>query len=464
MDAYDVVVVGGGSAGTSAARAAVEAGARTLMINDGELGGLCILRGCMPTKAMLASTHLMHDVTRADDLGLRFEGRMTADFPRIMERKDAQVERFRRAKVASIEAGGYDVLDARGRFVDDRTVEAGGRRFRPRGIVVATGSTPTVLPLPGLEHATVLTSDDVMRLERPPRRLVVQGAGAIGLELAQFFARVGTEVTLVNRSPLLSHFDREAGEELHAALSGEENLRLRVPGRIVAIEPAGDAATYRVEHAGETLDVEADAILMATGRHPTIDDLDLEAAGVRTGGGRIEVDGQLRSSNPRVWVAGDALGTFQILHLANQEGRVAGANAAGASPARSMDYRLKMECIFTDPPFAYVGLNEVDLEAEARPVISAIARFPETGRAITMGVGHGAWKLHADAHSGEILGSCIVGPRADDLIHVVSMWMAHRGRAADALDMPWYHPTLSEVVLGLVRDLERQRTDLDTPS
>ena len=456
MSDYDVIVLGGGSAGTTAARAATAAGARTLMINDGELGGLCILRGCMPTKAMLASAHLMHDVRMAEPLGLRFEGRMVPDFAAIMQRKDGIVARLKRAKIDSIEAGGYEVLDARARFAPGGGIEAGGRRLSAGGYVIATGSSPGRLPLPGIEHARVLTSDDVMLLDRQPASLVVQGAGAIGLELAQFFARIGTRVTLVNRSDLLTHFDPEAGEALRGALAKEPNLTLRVPGAIVGIEPDGDGANYSIRADGEEHRVRADALLMATGRRPTLDGLGLEHLGLLPTGGRIDVDHHLETTSPGVFVAGDALGTFLILHIANQEGRVAGENAAGRRPRRVMDYRLKMECIFTDPPFAYVGRTDVEVRREPATVVSAIARFPETGRAITMGVRHGAWKLFADARTGEIVGSCIVGPRADDLIHVVSAIMAYRGKVSDLHEMPWYHPTLSEVVVDLVRGIERQ--------
>ncbi len=457
---FDVAVLGGGSAGTSAARASEDTGARTVMINDGELGGLCILRGCMPTKAMLASAHVLHEANHPEAFGLRREGRVVADFPAIMARKAAMVERFKAAKIASIEAQDYEVIDGRARFVNPEEIEVSGRRIRARAYVIATGSIPTILPIPGLEECGYLTSDDVMRMEAPPKRLVVQGAGPIGLELAQFFARIGSDVLLVNRSPLLSKCDDDAGAELTRSIEAEERFDLAVPGKILSLERRDDASiAFEIEAAASGRFVHyADALLMAAGRQPEIADLGLEAAGIDAGDFEIKHDEKLQTSNPRVFVAGDATGCHQILHIANQEGAVAGKNAAKTARSEGgaderMDYRLKMTVIFSDPPFATVGMNEVELKAAGRRFITGSARFPETGRAITMGTTHGVWKLFADPENGRILGSSILGPRADDLIHLVAQMMFYDGTFEDIAAMPWYHPTLSEVMLNLLRTL-----------
>jgi len=299
----------------------------------------------------------------------------------------------------------------------------------------------------------VLTSDDVMRLESQPSSLLVQGAGPIGLEMAQFFARIGTRVLLVNRSPLLSRFDDECGEELGRALAEEPNLELAVPGRIERLRPAGTGLAARIESAGRVFEHEAQALLMATGRDAALDDLGLERAGLRAVGGRLEHDSRMRTRNPAVYVAGDATGSFQILHLANQEGAVAGHNAAGGAPEKKIDYRLRMAVIFTDPPFAQVGASEEEARLEGWDPVVGRARLPETGRAITMSVRHGLWKLCACRRSGEILGCAMLGPRADDLIHLVALLMDGRATVDRILDLPWYHPTLSEVMLNVARDV-----------
>jgi len=193
---------------------------------------------------------------------------------------------------------------------------------------------------------------------------------------------------------------------------------------------------------------------MAVGREAALQSLNLEAVGIKAERGRVIHDLSMQTSNPDVYVAGDASGDYQILHIANQEGAVAGANAAAGSPAERMDYRLKMSVIFCDPPLATVGMNGPELEKAGTRFVSGSARFPQTGRAITMGVQHGIWRLYADTGTGEILGSVILGPNADDLIHIISTMMRYHGTVHDIMDgMPWYHPTQSEVIMNLAREI-----------
>jgi len=462
MPDYDVIVIGGGSAGTTAAAAATNAGARTALVNDGELGGLCILRGCMPTKSMLAAAHALHDVDELDSFGIHLEGHAKADFTRIMARKDGHVARFKKGKLSKIEASDYEVIDGRGSFTPEGTFEVNGREVSAASYVIATGSNAAMLPIPGLEQVPVLTSDSVMRLESQPSRLIVQGAGAIGLELGQFFARVGTEVLLVNRSPLLSRYDPECGAELRRAFEAEPRFEACVPGSIERLRPTATGLVADVKCGDSSREVEADALLMATGRDAAIANIGLEHVGLDPSGGWIEFDHRMCTSNPAIFVAGDSTAACQILHIANQEGRVAGHNAAlsaldkAGSGDKKMDYRVRMSMIFTDPPYADVGMTEVAARNRGADIVVGKAQIPQTGRAITMGARFGVWKLIVDRASREVVGGTLLGPRADDVAHLISVMMFHHTRVDEILEMPWYHPTLSEVVLDLARDAIRQ--------
>jgi len=458
MPDYDVIVLGGGSAGSAAAKAASLAGARTAMINDGELGGLCILRGCMPTKTMLATAHAVHEAEHLEPLGARLEGRVVVDFPKVMQRKDQLVRRFQNAKIRSIESSDYEVLQGRGRFVEGPAIELDGKRLEAKAYVLATGSAPTVLPIPGIEDVPVITSDEVMRLTEAPRSIIVQGAGPIGLEFGQFFARIGCDVVLVNRSNLCSKYDAEAGEQMRAALEREPRFLLMTPAVIEKLRPDGTGliATVRTDSGVE--ECRADLLLMAAGRQALLEGLGLEEIGLSPSNGLLKHDATMKTENPRVYVAGDATGAYQVLHTSNQEGLVAGHNAAGAGPAREIDYRLKMQVVFTDPPYASVGFTPEEAEQAGHEVIIGRAKLPETGRAITMGVEHGLWRLYADRSSGEILGASLLGPRADDIIHEVMLMMHFGAKVDEIAEMPWYHPTLSEVMLDLMRDVQRQRS------
>lgn len=454
VETYDVLVLGGGTAGTAAAEAAHQAGARTGMLNDGELGGLCILRGCMPTKTMLHAAHLAHHAKHHRTPGVG-QADLAIDFAAVMANKDAKVARLQRAKIDGIDRAGYDVIDARGRFTGPDTVAAGGRTYRfSRGAVIATGSVPHVPDIPGLRDVPYWTSDEVMLQSERPETMIVLGTGAVGLELSQFFCRMGTRVQLVGRRRLLSRIDDDVAEELARVIADEPNLELVCPARLVAVRREGNDVVVTTEADGEQREARAASLVVATGRRAALDGLGLEAAGVTVEKGEVQCGTDMRTTNPNIYVAGDASGFELLLHVANWEGRVAGLGAARVPGDHRVEQRLRMQVVFTDPPFATVGITETEARAGGIELAVATARFPETGRAITMDVPHGRWKVLADRRTGEILGSQILGPNADDIVHTLAAVMYYHGTPAQLLEMPWYHPTLSEVLLSLARALQ----------
>jgi pyruvate/2-oxoglutarate dehydrogenase complex dihydrolipoamide dehydrogenase (E3) component len=265
---------------------------------------------------------------------------------------------------------------------------------------------------------------------------------------------MGTRVTLVCRRRVCEKYDPILADEMERILRAEPNLDLIQPDCPVAVARRGGGVEFEFRNGRR---IAADALLVATGRSAALDGLGLAEAGVEARDGGIPCDDGMRTSNPRIFVAGDATGREMILHVAGREGQVAGTNAAAGEPVARIDRRLAMQVVFTDPPLAMLGLTEPQAAREGRAIVTALIRFPETGRAITMDVPHGLCKLVAGAASGEILGAQILGPRADDLIHTLAVLMSRRGTAADLLSLPWYHPTLSEIFLSLARDIEEKR-------
>ena len=468
MKTYDVLVIGGGTAGTQAASQAQAAlgpgGGRVAMFNKGELGGLCILRGCMPTKTMLHAGHLVHEAAHHHTPGVG-HGELAVDFAAVMANKDAKVARFKAAKLGGIERGGYEVIDAYARFAGpDTVVTDTGETYRfTKGAVLASGSDPVVPPIEGVEEVRAAglywDSDDVMGMTERPGSAIVLGGGAIGLELGLFLARMGTRVHMANRSRFYSKIDPDLADEMEAILDAEPNLTRVAPLRSLGLSVEGGRVHYRIEVDGEERVLEADVFVGAVGRAPRVEDMGLEAAGVEVERGVVRHDAAMCTTNPRVFVAGDATGDELLLHVANWEGKAAGLGAAGVPGDHAVERRLAMSVVFTDPPMAEIGMSAKSAEAAGIPVVTAKAHFASTGRAITMDVQHGVWKLVAHAETGELLGSQILGPRADDLVHTISTAMYYHGTAQDLLEMPWYHPTLTEVGLGLARELVAQLPD-----
>ena len=274
--------------------------------------------------------------------------------------------------------------------------------------------------------------------------------GAIGLELSQFFARIGTTVHLVSRRRLLTDLGEDFADEMERAFGDEPNLELHQPERIARVSRADGGIAVELA-GGERFTV--DGLLLATGRRPALEGLGLDAAGVEVEDGVVRHTPDLRTSNPKVFVAGDATGKRLLLHVANWEGALAARNLIHGT-SEALEHRLHMEVVFTEPALATVGLGPDAARAAGREPVVAVARFPETGRAITMEVRHGLLRLVGDAADGELLGVQILGPRADDLVHVISAILHYHGTAADVLEMPWYHPTLSEVFLSLAREID----------
>jgi len=443
---YDVIVIGGGSGGYAAADTAQSAGAKIAIVDPGPLGGLCILRGCMPTKTILRSSDIMALMQRAGEFGLSASG-IQANLAAIIDRKNKLIREFADYRIGQLKNPRFTLIEDKAAFVSPNEIEAGDKRLSAKSFIIATGSVIAQLPIPGLEETGYLTSDDVLELKEQPKSMIVLGAGPVAVELAQFYQRIGTNVTLIQRSQhILSFTDEDLARPVEARLQ-EESMIVYTGTQLQQVSSDGKTKTVRFIHKGEEKSVSAACILDALGRRPNTDGLNLNAAGVEMGEWGIGVDCAMQTSQPHIFAVGDVNGLHEVVHIAIQQGEVAGWNATHPDQSpREVDERLTTNVVFTDPQVASVGLTEKDCKKKKIDYLAASYPFNDHGKSLCLGETHGHVKLLCHPKSGEILGGHITGPEAGELIHQLIAVMYFKGTVKDLLTMPHYHPTLSEIL------------------
>lgn len=447
---YDVVVIGAGS-GLSAAYWAIRAGQTVAVIEarEAEVGGTCVNRGCIPTKGLIEAADRAIAVQQAKHFGVAAPSPAQVDFSAVM-----QAVRERRLADAADTKGWVDKdmfpFYERARFVGDRLLElADGRQIRGRTVFIATGSRPSVPPIPGLEELRPWTSDDMLECTERPESLIVLGAGAVGTELAHFFAGVGTEVTLVDREGCLGDEDADVRSVVVEALGRRMGLALHHD--VIGAEPAGSSTRLklRARDDGRQLQPTADRVLVATGREPTTEALQLDRTGVTVDqDGFIEVDDFLATRNPNIYAYGDVIGGPMFKHTASHEGRRAFENSRGTRVP--MSYRANPHAVFIRPRVASVGLTEDACKSSGIRHATIRKNYDSTARGRIAQVSTGFAKLVYDPTSEEILGFHIVGPHADELVHEVVVAMnVGDGTCAAIRDTIHIHPTFSELVASV---------------
>lgn len=454
---YDVAILGGGSAGYAATRTAAETGLRVVVIEGGaEVGGLCILRGCMPTKALLYAAEVIHLSRNAPLWGVT-TANVSFDFAKVMARKDTMIHEFADYRRQQLSSGNFQFIRAQARFLDPQTLALStGETLRARHFVITTGSLVAPPPLLKLGNLDYLTSDEALRLDKPPKSLLVLGGGAVGVEFAQFFARFDVQVTVIQRSEhLLRDCDRDAALELEKVFR-REGISLFTDTKLIDAWRKSDAKGVAFEHRGKKVQVEAEEVLFALGRVPDIAQLDLAKAGVATARTGIVTNDQMQTSAPHIYAAGDCTGPYEIVHIATQQGELAGHNIAHPDCPRRIDYRLFVSVIFTDPQLASVGLTEKEAQARDIPYLAASYRFEDHGKSLLMDARDGFVKLLASPETGEILGGACVGPFGGDLIHEIIAAMHKRMTVQELAAMPHYHPTLAEIWTYPAEELARK--------
>jgi pyruvate/2-oxoglutarate dehydrogenase complex dihydrolipoamide dehydrogenase (E3) component len=452
---FDIAILGGGSAGYAAASSAQSCGARVAIVDPGPLGGLCILRGCMPTKTILRSSDIISLMRRAKEFGL-LPVESGADLAAINDRKNQLIGEFTDYRVEQLKDSRFTLIQEKAEFISPNEVQVGTSTLKAKSFIIATGSVIADYPISGLDETGFVTSDDALTMREAPESIIVLGAGAVAVELAQFFLRIGTKVTLLQRSGhILSQGDEDLARPVEDRFR-EEGMNLFTGTKISKAAKENDRSVIYFEHEGKEKRVEAETILQALGRRPNIDGLNLSAAGVETNKGRVTVDSEMRTNQKNIFAVGDVNGIHEVVHIAIQQGEVAGFNACNPETLKEVDDRLKASVVFTDPAVASVGLSEKECKAANIDYLVALHPFSDHGKSMCLGETHGHVKILCNPVSGEVLGGHIVGPEAGELIHEIITLMHFRGTVIDLMNIPHYHPTLAEILTYPAEELAEQ--------
>jgi len=444
---YHLLIVGAGPAGLIAAEAAVSRGAKVALIERDLLGGTCLNKGCIPSKAIIRTSRLYREMRDAEHFGGRVPSGIAVDFPAVMERmRRIRARLSARGSAESLIARGIDVYSGEARFAGPDSVTVGGNALGFKKALVATGARPVRPPIPGLEEAGYLTYENVFDLTECPKRLLVIGGGPVGCELAQAFARLGSRVTLVQKDPMfLGHEERDAAQLISDAMA-RDGIEIHLDTQTTRVRVEGHDKIAELVRDDEKRTVAVDQILVGVGTAPNVQGLELEAAGVAYDHeGGISVDDFLRTSNRRIFAAGDVCGENKFPHVESAAGRIVVANALFWGRER-LSAEVIPWCTFTDPEIAHVGIYVTEARRKNIPVKTFTILMHEVDRAITDGEEEGFVKLHVREGTGKILGATVVANHAGDLINEISLAMS-AGLDLDALarvNQPY--PTQSQAI------------------
>ena len=444
-----IAIIGGGPGGYVAAVKAAQLGAQVVLVEKEYIGGTCLNTGCIPTKVLLHSTDIFHLLkTDAGSLGLEMEN-LKVNWKDLQTRKDLVATQLVEGVKNLLRSGNIEVVEGSARFASRSSLQVdlaggGSKRVSFDRAIVATGSKPIVIPVPGHDLDGVITSREAMSLEEIPKSLCIIGGGVIGVEFANIYSNLGTEVTIVEMLPdLVSNMDSEIVESLEGALA-ENGVKIHKSTKVLKIEKADAGLMVSAENEKETIGINAEKVLMATGRKPAGDDLGLEDIGVNVERGAIQVDRLFKTDVDNIYAIGDCTGGVQLAHVASASGLMVAELIMGKRMA--MDFRTIPYAVYTKPELAAVGMTEK--EAVGKGYRIKVGRFPMygNGKAVITGDVRGLVKIVADEGTGEVLGVHIAGSSATELIAAAAVAIRLEATVDELLTTIYAHPTVGESI------------------
>jgi mercuric reductase len=440
-DDYDLLILGSGSAAFAAAIKARDLGASVAIVEKGTIGGTCVNIGCVPSKALLRPAELFHQAGNSPFVGVGTEAR-DVDLSALIESKDELVGVLRQEKYANLlDVYGIDLITGTATFTGPNTVDIDGRPMTAGRYLIATGASPWVPPIDGLTNTAYLTSTTALELTELPGDMIVVGANAIGLELGQLFSHLGTRVTWVEALERIAPFEEPEISGILAGHLRNGDAEIHEGALAKRAGTVGERVWLEIETRGETIRLEADKLLMATGRRANTVNLGLGVAGVESDArGSIVVDAGLATSNPAVWAAGDVTTTPQFVYVAAAAGHIAAENALRAA-GRALDLRTMPRVTFTTPPIASVGLTEQAARDAGHAVMTSVLPLESVPRALVNRDTTGAVKLVADESTGELLGAHVLAEGAGDVIQAAVVALNYHATVDEIAAM--FHPYLT---------------------
>ena len=454
MDRYELIVLGGGPGGYVAAIRAAQLGKKVAIVEKDKFGGVCLNRGCIPTKTILSSSHLLSLIKRSQEFGIKVDS-YSIDLIKLMERKEKIVSTLRKGVEFLLKSNDVDMYKGFGKLISDNKVEVevDGTNQIIEGdyILIATGSEALVPSAFAYDRNVVITSDEALEMKKIPGSVVVVGGSAVGLEFATIYNVFGANVTLIEMLPQIAPTeDLEISDALLKSMK-RRGIDIKTSTKMLSAETVGSAAEVEIESEGEKQKLKADIVLVAVGREPNTQGIGAEEIGLELEKGYIKVDERLKTSRPNVYAIGDVIGGMMLAHVASHEGIVAVENVFGES--KSINYSNVPSCIYTDPEIASVGFSEQKCKEMGYDYKVGKFPFSANGKALGEGEREGFVKVISDAKYDEILGVHIFGVHASAILHEAVIAKASELIVSSVSQVVHIHPSLSETVMEAFMDI-----------
>ena len=455
MPDFDAIIIGTGQAGPSLAFRLAGAGMKVAVVERHLIGGTCVNTGCTPTKALVASAYAARIARRAAEYGVLIGGDVGIDMRRVKARKDAIVAASRNGLTAALENDANITLyRGHARFASSQTVEIGGERLRAGRIFINVGGRALVPPMPGIREVPYLTNSSMMDVDFMPHHLIIVGGSYIGLEFGQMYRRFGSEVTIIEMAPRLV---RHEDEDVSAAIKDiveSEGVNVRLNAECISLAKRGDEILAQVDCTAGAPEVAGSHLLLAVGRRPNTDDLDLDKAGVRCDErGYIVVDDRLQTTAPGIWALGDCNGKGAFTHTAYNDFEIAAANLLDHDPRRVSE-RITAYALYIDPPLGRVGMSLAEARNSGRRVLTGERPMTRVARAVEKGETQGFMRILVDGDSKEILGASLLGTGCDEAVHTILDLMYAKAPYTVMQRAMHIHPTVSELLPTILGDLK----------